>query len=288
MIQNHRQQDCRPLSTIERIKAHLAFLKLSTIHKILDDELTKSAGNKTPPTETILLLLDAEVQAQKERKIERRIKESKLPERKTLAQFDFTFQPGLDKTLVMELATMGFVHRRQGVILAGNSGTGKSHIAKALALEGCRQLFWVRYTTAAAMLADLYASLADSSLDRKLKRYIHPELLVIDEVGFDRLEQEDARNAALFFKVVEGRYAKSSTVISTNIDFEQLGHYLGDPIVTTSIVDRLVHHSTVISIEGPSWRHKESKELNKAIRAQYMSKAPIPQNKPSKVKTNKH
>lgn len=213
------------------------------------------------------------MQYQRERRIERRIRQSKLPERKTLIEFDFDFQPGLDRNLIMELATMGFVSRRQGVILAGSSGSGKSHIAKALALEGCKQVYRVRYTTAADMLKVLYSSLADDSLEQKLKQYVYPELLVIDELGFDRLEREreqreDARNAALFFKVIDGRYTKRSTVLTTNVDFEQLGHYLGDPVVTTAIVDRMVHHSTVINIEGPSWRLNESKKLNQRTRKQ--------------------
>jgi DNA replication protein DnaC len=210
----------------------------------------------------LLHLLESQVQYQHERRVEWRIRDSKLSERKTLIEFDFDFQPELDRNVVLELATMGFVPRRQGVILAGNSGTGKSHIAQALALEGCKQNYRVRYTTAADMLRTLFASLADDSLEQKLKQYLTPELLVIDELGFDRLEREDARNAALFFKVIDGRYTKRSTVLTTNIDFEHLGHYLGDPVVTTAIVDRMVHHSTVISIKGPSWRLKESKELN--------------------------
>ncbi len=194
----------------------------------------------SPATELLLRLLDAQVLDRRERRVERRIRQSKLPERKTLCEFDFDFQPTLDQRLILDLMTMGFVPRRQGVIFAGDSGTGKSHIAKALALEGCKHGYWVRYSTAADMLKVLYSSLADDSLDQKLKQYVNPELLVIDELGFDRLERErerrqDADNAALFFKVIDGRYTKRSTVITTNIDFEQLGHYLGDPVVTTAI-----------------------------------------------------
>jgi len=114
------------------------------------------------------------------------------------------------------------------------------------------------------MLQDLLSGLSDGSVNEKLRRYSKPEILLIDEVGFDRLEQDSARNASLFFKVIDARYCKASTWLTTNIDFKALGDYLGDPVITTAIVDRLVHHSIIISIEGPSWRMRESKQLNKA------------------------
>jgi len=179
-----------------------------------------------------------------------------------MADFDFTFQSGLDKAQVLELAKMDFVERRQGLVIAGNSGTGKSHIAKALLLIGCSLMYRCRYTTAADMLADLMASRADQSFHRKLRQYTAPDILLIDEVGFDRLEQQDTRNASLFFKVIDGRYCKGSTLLTTNVDFKDLGDYLGDPVVTTAIVDRMVHHSIILNIQGPSWRIHESKKLN--------------------------
>ena len=162
----------------------------------------------------------------------------------------------------MEIAKLDFVERKQGLVIAGNSGTGKSHIAKALLLLACTRLYRCRYTTAADMLTELMASRADNTLPAKLKDYTSPDILLIDELGFDRLEQQDARNASLFFKVIDGRYCKGSTLITTNIDFKELGDYLGDPVVTTAIVDRMVHHSIIITIQGPSWRMHESKKLN--------------------------
>lgn len=194
--------------------------------------------------------------------MERRIKDSRLPDRKLLSDFDFVFQTGVNKAQVMEIAKLDFVGRKQGLVIAGNSGTGKSHIAKALLLLGCSRLYRCRYTTAADMLTELMASRADDSFYEKLKTYTSPDILLIDELGFDRLEQQDARNASLFFKVIDGRYCKGSTLITTNIDFGELGDYLGDPVVTTAIVDRMVHHSIIINIEGPSWRMYESKKLN--------------------------
>ena len=201
--------------------------------KELDAQLSLAVKEKLPPSLFLERMLALEAADLIQRRMERRIAESKLPQRKLLADFDFSFQTGVDKTQIMELATLSFVNRKQGLILAGSSGTGKSHIAKALMLIGCQKCYRCRYTTAAGMLTDLMAGLADQTLERKLKPYLSAEILLIDELGFDRLEQESARNASLFFKVIDGRYCKASTIVTTNVDFKDLGDYLGDPVVTT-------------------------------------------------------
>jgi DNA replication protein DnaC len=255
-----------PEATLTRIRNHLKTLKLVGIQKVLEQELAEAARQALPPTELLERLLAIEANALTERRIERRIKDSRLPDRKLLADFDFDFQTGVDKAQLMEIAKLDFVGRKQGLVIAGNSGTGKSHIAKALLLIGCTKLYRCRYTTAADMLTELMASRADQSFQRKLKQYTSPDILLIDEVGFDRLEQQDTRNASLFFKVIDGRYCKGSTLITTNIDFKELGDYLGDPVLTTAIVDRMVHHSIIITIQGPSWRMHESKKLNTQAR----------------------
>jgi len=252
--------------TLTRIRNHLKTLKLLGIQKVLEKELSEAARQALPPTELLERLLAIEANALTERRIERRIKDSRLPDRKLLAEFDFGFQTGADKAQVMEIAKLDFVGRKQGLVIAGNSGTGKSHIAKALLLIGCTKLYRCRYTTAADMLTELMASRADHSFHKKLKQYTSPDILLIDEVGFDRMEQQDTRNASLFFKVIDGRYCKGSTLITTNIDFKELGDYLGDPVLTTAIVDRMVHHSIIITIHGPSWRMHESKKLNTQAR----------------------
>lgn len=245
-----------------RIKGYLKTLKLNRIAIDLDEELAKAVREATPCAELLERLLALEANALTERQIERRIKEAKLPERKLLVDFDFDFQTGVDKRQIMDLATLGFAGRRQGVIIAGNSGTGKSHIAKALLFSCCQNNYRCRYVTGSTMLQELLAGLADNSLEQKLKSFLSPEILLIDEVGFDRLEQHDARIACLFHKVIDGRYCKGSTIITTNIDFKELGDYLGDPVITTATVDRMIHHSVIISIDGPSWRLHESKKLN--------------------------
>lgn len=244
------------------IRQSLKILKLKEIDRLLDEVMAQAMANKTPASSVLEQLFAAEASALIERRIERRIKESKLPERKLLADFDFEFQTGVDKQQIMELATLSFVAKKQGIILAGSSGTGKSHLSKALLLIGCQNRYRCRYTSAADMLKTLMSGLPDNTLDQKLKIYTRPEILLIDEVGFDRLEQESARNASLFFKVIDARYGKSSTLMTTNVDFKDLGDYLGDPVITTAIVDRMVHRSVIINIEGPSWRMHRSKQIN--------------------------
>ena len=259
-------------NSMENIRRHLKTLKLFRMEKALDE--TFGVATKQNLTSVALLerLLETEAVSLIERRMERRIQESKLPERKLLTDFDFKFQTGIDQRQVMELATLGFVERKQWLILAGGSGTGKSHIAKALLFLACRHLYRCRYVTASYMLRDLLSSLADDSLDDKLKAYVRPDILLIDEIGFDRLEQESSRNASLFFKIIEGRYCKNTTILTTNIDFKALGDYLGDPVVTAAMVDRMVHHAIIVNIDGPSYRMHESKRLNCASRKKDASK----------------
>lgn len=240
----------------------LKVLNLSKIREILPGELDRILRERTSAAQWLKSLLTKEVAARLERRIERRIKESKLPERKLLQDYDFDFQTGVDKSQIMGLVTLDFVARKRSVIFGGHSGTGKSYLAKALLLEACQYDYRCLYTSASDMLRHLRSGLVDDTLEKKIKRYLNPEVLLIDELGFDQIEQEETRYAALFFKVVEGRNGKASTIYTTNLDFKQLGDYLGDPVVTSAIVDRMIHHAIIIHIKGPSWRLHQSQQIN--------------------------
>lgn len=214
-------------------------------------------------------LLRAEVDDRRERRIQRRIDTARFPDRPTLEVFDFDFQPGLDRSLVMDLATLAWVDRREDVVLIGQSGVGKSHIAKALAMIGCSQERRVRYTTCAEMLATLHASLADGTLRRAIKAYTRPELLVVDDLGYDPIEQEHAREAQLLYKVLEGRHGKFSTIVTSNLPAEKWAEYLGNHYLTVALLDRLLYNGTVLVIEGPSYRlakHKTRQQERAAKR----------------------
>lgn len=210
-------------------------------------------------------LLEPQVKQRIEGRVERRIRYARLPVRKTFDAFDFAFQPGLDRDLVMELNTLRFLDHGKNVLLAGMSGTGKSHIALALALSACVANRRVLYTTSADLLARLIASLADGSLPVALRPYVRAELLVVDEVGLEQVERKEARRSGLMQKVLLPRYNnRHSTIITSNIPWEGWGDYLDDHLGATALIDRLIHHSHVIVINGPSWRdHEHRNETGK-------------------------
>jgi DNA replication protein DnaC len=205
-----------------------------------------------------------EADQRRERSIRYRLKNSRLPQPyKLLQDFDFDFQPKLKKKLIMDLALMDFVRRKESILFVGDVGTGKSHLARSLAMKGCEKGFKVLYTTCAEMIGDLNTGVYEKTLMKRIQKYINPELLVIDEMGHDRLELEVTREAHLLFKVIDERYKqRKSLIFTSNVREQDWAEYLGDPITTSAILDRIFHHSIVVDIkDGPSYRQYEGKQL---------------------------
>jgi DNA replication protein DnaC len=244
----------------------LAVLGLGELRRALDETLAEPSKDEIRLA-WLWRLIEPQLRRRLESRADRRIREARLPVRKTFEAFNFGFQPKLDKDLVMELATLRFVAQGKNVLLAGMSGTGKSHIALALALLACAANRRVLYTTSADMLAKLNMSLADDTLTQALKPYTRAELLVVDEVGLEQVERNEARRSGLMQKVLLPRYNQQlATVITSNIPWEGWGDYLGDHLGATALVDRMVHHSHVIVINGPSYRDWEHKQDVGAVR----------------------
>ncbi len=181
-----------------------------------------------------------------------------FPWRKTISDFDFPFQPTLNKKQITELASCAFVERAENVVLLGPPGVGKTHLAIALGAEAAKRRMQVKFTTAARLVASLSEARTAGTFSRRLQGFVRPKLLVVDEVGFLPL---DASEASLLFEVVCRRYEKGSIVLTSNKSYGEWGEvFSGDTVIATAILDRLLHHSTTISIKGESYRLKDKKK----------------------------
>lgn len=179
---------------------------------------------------------------------------SRLPHHKTLDEYDFAFQPGLDVRKVRDLAALSFVEAKANVALLGPPGVGKTHLACSLAVAACQAGYGVYFTSLDELIRKLHAADAAGRLTRQLRIYLRPAVLVVDEVGYLPLDQADAN---LLFQLVSRRYETGSIILSSNKAFSEWGPVIGDEVLATAILDRLLHHCEVISINGPSWRMKD-------------------------------
>jgi len=255
----------RPDELLERVRDALGQLRLKEMAEQLDVELAAGPRRGEDRLELLWRLLEPQLIARQQRSCQWRIRRAKLPASKTFDGFDFDFQPNLDRDRVMQLATLEFIRRGQNLLVAGMSGTGKSHICIAIGYLACAAGIRTRYTTSAEMLCTLTASLATGNLAEALKTYTRPPVLIIDEVGLDRPERESTPDAQLFYKVVRPRHqASSSTILTSNIKWDDWGQYLGDEVATVAILDRLIEHGHLLTINGPSWRAHEHEKLNAA------------------------
>ena len=253
----------RPDELLERIRKALLELGLRVMAEHLDQEIRSGPVEADSRLDFLWRIVEPQLRQRRERAVERRVKAARFPAYKSLDDFDFDFQPGLDRSRIQELASLDFVQQGQNLLVAGMSGTGKSHICIAIGYLACVAGYRVRYTTSADMLQTLNASLATGSLGDAIKPYTRPDLLVLDEVGLDHPERETTRDAQLFYRVVRARYdAARSTAITSNIEWDDWGNALGDDVATVAILDRLIHHGHLVTIEGPSYRAAEHTRLN--------------------------
>jgi DNA replication protein DnaC len=259
-------RSARPATTAapqlrERILEDFSTLKVPVDAGQLDAVLARAAREGLSHLQFLHLLLAEQADGRRERSIARRIREARFRDLKPLSAFDWEFNRGaIDRVQVEELAGGAFVHRRDNLVLVGQSGVGKSFLIQGIGQSLCASGYTVRYTTSAGLLEDLTASLADQTLPRRVRYYARFDLLVIDEFGFDHIERKQSPQAAnLLFKIIDARSRQGSTAVVTNIDFESWSDYLGDPPLATAFLDRVVDGAIIVKIKGKSYRaHRAS------------------------------
>jgi len=238
------------------LEHHLKQLRLPTFLREYDKVARQCAAESADYPRYLLRLAELELLDRERRATERRIHQARFPVVKSLDTFEFMAIPTVNKALVLELARCEFLLRRENVLLLGNSGTGKTHLALALGLAACQKGHRVRFTTAAAMVHELMEAKDEKRLLRFQKQMASYEWLVVDELGFVPLSKSGAE---LLFEVFSQRYERGSTMVTSNLPFQEWTEVLGSERLTGALLDRLTHHVHILEMNGESYRLKQSK-----------------------------
>lgn len=240
----------------EKLRADLAELKLHRIAEVCREVLDEAARKQSSMLDVLATLIGEEVTFRRQHALERRIQRARLPKRKTLQEYNFSFPKRIPKQTILRLFDCDFVAQHGCAVFIGPTGTGKSHLLIALGYAACEKGISVRFTRVVDMINTLTTSQINGTLDKALRQYTIPQVLLLDELGYLPI---DKRGADLLFQVVAARYECGSIVISTNRAFRDWGAIFDvDNTLATAMIDRLMHHGEAIVIQGDSYRTKDN------------------------------
>jgi DNA replication protein DnaC len=238
----------------DRIREHATRLGLTHLTDTVTQLVERADAEQMGYLDFVDLLLEEELGLREGRRFRNALKLSGLPHHKTIDEFDFAFQPDLDPRKVRDLATLEFINAKSNIALLGPPGVGKTMLAVGLAVAACRAGYSIYFTTLDDLVRKLKVAEATGRFNRQLQYYLRPSVLVVDEVGYLPLDRTEAN---MVFQLVSRRYERGSIILTSNKSFTEWGSVLGDDVLATAILDRLLHHCDVISINGPSYRLKD-------------------------------
>ena len=245
-------------AVIDRVKRNLVGLKMPRALEVLDVALRGIERGETTALEAIDILLAEEVTLRENRRVKMALQMARLSAVKTLAGFDFSFQPSLDRNRIMALAELQFIDRADAVHLIGPPGTGKTHLSLALGVEAVKAGRSVYFGSLADIIATLSKAEREGALREKIRYFCRFSLLIVDEIGYLPVIPGGGN---LFFQLVNARYEKGAMILTSNRGFAEWGDIFGDPVVATALLDRLLHHAVVFQVEGSSYRLREHADL---------------------------
>lgn len=246
------------MSNYNNLLNNLETLKLEKFRTFLPNYIDQIANENISFSDALLKLTEKELSFRNERASKIQISVAAFPYEKRLNDFDFDFQPSVNKMKLLELESLGFLEKKENILFYGTSGVGKTHLATALGIAAARKRYLTYFISAHNLIANLNKAHAENRLEQKLKHYTKYSLLIIDEIGYLPI---DRNGANLLFQLINKRYEKNSTIITTNQPFSKWGEVFSDITLANAILDRLIHHSHIIKITGPSYRLKDKTEF---------------------------
>jgi len=233
----------------------LKSLTLNHMAEIFEEEAHKATKTKMAYTSYLARLVEEQILIKTDRSVQAKISKAKFGSLKTLETFNFAFQPSLDERKIKELAQLGFISKQENIVLIGPPGVGKTHLAIGIGIRACQNKIRTLFATVSSLMDQLYSTLIDNSTVEMIEGFCRIPLLIIDELGYMNM---DIQKANLFFQLISKRYEKGSTIITTNLPFEQWGNVFGqDEVIASAILDRFLHYCHIIPIQGNSYRVKD-------------------------------
>ena len=236
---------------------NLELLKLDKIKDIYPSYIDIAVKDNKSLTELLLELTKKEIEYRDERASQIQVTVSAFPYKKEISDFDFDYQPSINKQEILQLNTLGFLERHENILFVGPSGVGKTHLATSIGITAAKKRYSVYFISCHDLITQLNKAHYENKLESRIKHFCRYELLIIDEIGYLPVDKQGAN---LFFQLIAKRYEKHSTIITTNQTFNKWGEVFSDNVLANAILDRLLHHSCVINIKGNSYRIKDKLE----------------------------
>lgn len=249
------------MSNYNKLLNNLELLKMDKIRNYLPNYLETITSQDIQFVDALLDLTEKEIEFKNERASKIQIAVSAFPFEKGLSDFDFDYQPSINKKQIYDLATLRFLENKENILLYGSSGVGKTHIAVSLGIEAAKKRYITYFISCHDLITQLNKAHSENRLEVKLKHYAKYKLLIIDEIGYLPIDKQGAN---LLFQLIARRYEKNSTIITTNQMFSKWGEVFSDPVIANALLDRLIHHSHIIKIKGPSYRIKDKIDVSES------------------------